>query len=135
MWHQPCQRCKYNTSVDIQKPAIEKLVTHIESHASAVGLIENGEEHYIKAINSQEPAVSNGPSVPLAVRVSHSKITCIMQITCYGSCEVACCVVISVTLVDEDVVKVDDAAVTDVVVVLRVVVKIRVERHHLAPLT
>ena len=23
MWHQPCQRCKYTTSVDIQKRAIK----------------------------------------------------------------------------------------------------------------
>ena len=43
MWHQPCQRCKYTTSVDIQKRAIKKLFTHVESHASAVSLLESGE--------------------------------------------------------------------------------------------
>ena len=50
MWHQPCQRCKYTTSVDIQKRAINfvvvvvlKLVTHVESHASAVSPLESGE--------------------------------------------------------------------------------------------
>ena len=43
MWHQPCQRCKYTTSVDIQKL---KLITHVESHASAVSLLESGEQRY-----------------------------------------------------------------------------------------
>ena len=61
MRHQPCQLCKYTTSVDIQKCAIKKkekkkkekrrrkkarkkkLVTHVESHASAVSLLESGE--------------------------------------------------------------------------------------------
>ena len=42
MWHQPCQHCKYTTSVDIQKRAI-KLVTHVERHASAVSLIKKAE--------------------------------------------------------------------------------------------
>ena len=45
MWHQPCQHCKYTTSVDTQK----KLVTHVESHVSAVSLLKSGEQHYIKA--------------------------------------------------------------------------------------
>ena len=40
---QPCHRCKYTTSVDDQKRAIEKLVTHEESHSSAVSLLESGE--------------------------------------------------------------------------------------------
>ena len=31
MWHQPCQRCKYTTSVDIQKTRYKKLVTHVET--------------------------------------------------------------------------------------------------------
>ena len=44
MWHQPCQRCKYTTSVDIQKRAIKSYtVTHVKSHASAVSLLESGE--------------------------------------------------------------------------------------------
>ena len=54
MWHQPCQRCKYTTSVDIQKRAIKKkskLFTHVESHASAVSLLNSGEQRYIKAIS------------------------------------------------------------------------------------
>ena len=42
MWHQPCQRCKYTTSVDIQKTCYKKLFTHVESHASAVSLLESG---------------------------------------------------------------------------------------------
>ena len=41
-WHQPCQRCKYTTSVDIQKTCYKKLFTHVESHASAVSLLESG---------------------------------------------------------------------------------------------
>ena len=51
MWHQPWQRCKYTTSVDIQKTRYKKLVTRVESHASAVSLIESGEQRYIRAIN------------------------------------------------------------------------------------
>ena len=30
MWHQPCQRCKYATLVDIQKTRYKKLATHVE---------------------------------------------------------------------------------------------------------
>ena len=52
MWHQPCQRCKYTTSVDIQKKRYKKLLTPVESHASAVNLLESGEQHYIKAMNN-----------------------------------------------------------------------------------
>ena len=51
MWHQPCQRCNYITSLDIQKTRHKKLFTHAESHASAVSLLESGEERYVKAIN------------------------------------------------------------------------------------
>ena len=54
MWHQPCQRCKYTTLVDIQKHAIKKLFTHVESPASAVSLLESGEQRYIKAINNKQ---------------------------------------------------------------------------------
>ena len=43
MWHQPCQHCKYTTSVDIKKHAMKKLVTLVESHVSAVGLLESRE--------------------------------------------------------------------------------------------
>ena len=33
MWQQPCQRCQYTTSVDIQsKTRYKKLVTRVESH-------------------------------------------------------------------------------------------------------
>ena len=35
MWHQPCQRCKYTTSVDIQKRAIKSYsLTHNRRRAS-----------------------------------------------------------------------------------------------------
>ena len=43
MWLQPCQCCKYTTSVDIQKTRYKKLFTHVESYASAVSLLESGE--------------------------------------------------------------------------------------------
>ena len=47
MWHQLCQRCKYTTSVDFEKnnnkTRCKKLFTHVESHASAVSLLESGE--------------------------------------------------------------------------------------------
>ena len=42
-----CQRCKYTTSVDIQKTRFKKLVTHAEPHASAVSLIERAENSTI----------------------------------------------------------------------------------------
>ena len=48
MWHQPCQCCKYSTSVDSQKRAIKKLFTHVESHASAVSLLESRQYHIFK---------------------------------------------------------------------------------------
>ena len=51
LWHQPCQRCNYTTSVDTQKTRYKKLFTHVESHASAMSLLESGEYRYIKAIN------------------------------------------------------------------------------------
>ena len=47
MWHQPCQRFKYTTSVDIQKTRYKKLVTHVESHASAESLLEKVENSTI----------------------------------------------------------------------------------------
>ena len=34
---------KYTTSVDIQKTRNEKLVTHVEPHASAVSLLKRAE--------------------------------------------------------------------------------------------
>ena len=52
LWHQLCQRCKYTTSVDIQKTRYKKLFGHVESHASAVSLLEIGKQRYIKAINN-----------------------------------------------------------------------------------
>ena len=51
MWHQPCQHCKYTTSVDIKnKTLYKKLVTHVISHASAVSLLDSEEQRYVKAI-------------------------------------------------------------------------------------
>ena len=47
MANQPCQRCKYTTSVDIQKTRYEKLVTHVEPHASAVSLLKRAENSAI----------------------------------------------------------------------------------------
>ena len=50
MWHQPCQRCKYTTSVDIKKMRCKKLFTHVIRIRS-----ESARERriaYIKAINN-----------------------------------------------------------------------------------
>ena len=44
MWHQPCQRCKYTTSVDFQKRRA------IKSYSLMRSLLESGEQRYIKAI-------------------------------------------------------------------------------------
>ena len=38
---------KYTTSVDIQKTLYKKLVTHVESHASAVSLLKRAENSTI----------------------------------------------------------------------------------------
>ena len=35
-----------------KKTRYKKLFTHVESHASAVSLLESGEQRYIKAINN-----------------------------------------------------------------------------------
>ena len=42
MRNQPCQGCKYTTSVDSQKTRYTKLFTLVESQASAVSLLERG---------------------------------------------------------------------------------------------
>ena len=47
----------------------KKLVTHVDSHASAVSLFENGEQRYIKAINNNIGPVTwkplrDAPSLP-----------------------------------------------------------------------
>ena len=43
-WHQPWQRCKFITSLDIQKRAIKKkLVIHVKSHASAGSVLGSGQ--------------------------------------------------------------------------------------------
>jgi len=47
IWHQPSQRCKYTTSVDIQKTRYKKLVIHVEPHASAVSLLKRAENSAI----------------------------------------------------------------------------------------
>ena len=62
MWHQPWKRCKYTTLVDIQERRYEKLVIHVQSQASAVSLLESGEQCYIKAIN-------NNNNLPLGVGI------------------------------------------------------------------
>ena len=43
---------KYTTSVVYLKTHYKKLFTHVESNASAVSLLESGEQRYIKAINN-----------------------------------------------------------------------------------
>ena len=53
MWHQPCQRFKYTTSVDIQKTRYKKLVTHVEPQASAVSLLKRAENSAIQVIINQ----------------------------------------------------------------------------------
>ena len=50
MWHQPCQRCKYTTSVDIQKRAI-KGYSLMQNHMRAqLSLLDSGKQRCIKAI-------------------------------------------------------------------------------------
>ena len=43
MWQQPCQRCKYTTSVDLQNMRYKKLVAHTVSHGRAVSFLESAE--------------------------------------------------------------------------------------------
>ena len=47
LWHQPCQRCKYTASVDIQKTRYKKLVTRVKSHAIT---FESAQKRGIKAM-------------------------------------------------------------------------------------
>ena len=81
MWHQPCQRYKYTTSVDIQNTCCEKLVTHVEIHANGVSLLESGEQRCIKTIimffrpfRVQELCVSRGgrPGLPVLMSLTVS---------------------------------------------------------------
>ena len=59
MRHQPCQRCKHTTSVAIQKTRhYTKLVTRVESHASAVSLLERAEN---SAVQKQSSSSSSRP--------------------------------------------------------------------------
>ena len=51
-------RCKYITSLDIQKTRLKKLVTHAESHASAIRLLE------IKSIINNNNVTDTRTSVP-----------------------------------------------------------------------
>ena len=58
MWHQPCQRCKYTTSVDSQKTRYKKAShsCRITSERSESAL-ESGEKHYIsdhQSINNKK---------------------------------------------------------------------------------
>ena len=52
MWHQPCQRCKYTTSVGVFFKRCEKLVTHVEPHAGIVSLLKRVENSSAQAIIS-----------------------------------------------------------------------------------
>ena len=58
MWHQPCQRCKYTTSVDIQKTRYKKLVTHVEPHESAESLLKRAE----KIVLYKRPSINQSSS-------------------------------------------------------------------------
>ena len=76
LWHQPCQCCKYTTSVDIQKMCYKKLFTHVESRVSAVSLLKSRELHYIKAINNNntenlEQIFNNVLTLWLAQQTNH----------------------------------------------------------------
>ena len=58
--------CKYTTSVDKSNPRYKKekerkkLFTHVESHASAVSLLENGEQRYTIAISNNNSDMGRG---------------------------------------------------------------------------
>ena len=41
------------------KPRYKKLFTHVESHKSAVSLLESGEQRYIKAIHNNNKKKKN----------------------------------------------------------------------------
>ena len=90
MWHQPCQRCKYTTSVDIQKTRYKKLVTDVESHASAVSLLKRAENSAIQAMiksmrtkcshgswqeRNRRPFVHESVAVPLSYRRTRATYT------------------------------------------------------------
>ena len=48
IWHQPCQHCKYTTSIGgYSKTRYEKLVTRVAPHAKAVSLLKRAENSAI----------------------------------------------------------------------------------------
>ena len=72
MWHQPCQRWKYTTSVDIKKKKkkktrYKKLVTRVESHASAVSLLKRAENSAKRSSINQKKCVA----LPLVIKSCH----------------------------------------------------------------
>ena len=74
-----------------KKKRFKKLVTHVESHESAVSLLENGEQRYIQAINNNNntggvppkqesaqkfyPGEVNSPAAPAGTRTRDLLIT------------------------------------------------------------
>ena len=60
MWHQPCHRCKYSTSVDIQKRAVKKLLTHAKSCERS----ESARERRIALYKSDQQACTGGTDTP-----------------------------------------------------------------------
>ena len=83
MWHQPCQRCKYTTSVDIQKRAI-KQASHscripCERSESArerrITLYKsNHHHHHVFIINFSISVMSLTPSLPQPVKCPGRKM-------------------------------------------------------------
>ena len=47
-----CEALRTQLYSEYSKTRYKKLFTHVESHASALSLLESGEQRYIKAINN-----------------------------------------------------------------------------------
>ena len=82
-WHQPCQRCKYTTSVDIQKCAI-KSWSLMQNHMRAQRVCSRAENSAIlkqsSSSSTERPSLPKGPcSIPshTPTQFSHlNSLTC-----------------------------------------------------------
>ena len=74
MWHQPCQRCKYTTSAEIQKH-YKKPFIGIESHASAVSARERRIALYKSDQQQQQNQFNLKPLLGL-VQIKVFSVTC-----------------------------------------------------------
>ena len=89
--HQPCQCCKYAISVaDIQKTCYKKLVTHVESRASAVSLLENREQCYIEVVSNNNYPVLHSSVVNIVCLGNWRSVSRLQPVAVFSSASSQC---------------------------------------------